>query len=73
MAVASMPATIEGTTEFPAHFALLKRKRKTCLSTGDKKFPLIKVNKRALFWKFESRTNRVLRRVNRASNICLLI
>ena len=32
MAIASMPASkYEGTTEFPAHFAVLKQKRKTCV------------------------------------------
>ena len=31
MAIASMPTSNEGTTEFPAHFVLLKRKHKTCV------------------------------------------
>jgi len=55
MAIASMPTTNEGTTEFPAHFALLKRKRKTCSSTVGKKCLLIKVNKQALCWKIKTR------------------
>ena len=31
MAIASVPTSNEGTTEFPAHFALLKQKRETCV------------------------------------------
>ena len=31
MAIASMPTSSEGRTEFPAHFALFKRKQKTCV------------------------------------------
>ena len=54
MAIASVPTSNEGTTEFPAHFALLKQKRETCSSTTGKTFPLIKVNKQALFWKFKT-------------------
>ena len=30
-AIASVPTSNEGTTEFPAHFALLKQKRETCV------------------------------------------
>lgn len=40
-------------TEFPAPFALLKRYN-VCSSTVGKKFWLIKVNKKAFFWKFET-------------------
>ena len=56
----------EGTTEFPAHFALLKRKCKKCSLTVGKISPLITVNKQALFWKFKTQTNQV-------SRICLPI
>ena len=31
MAIAFMPTSNEGTTEFPAHFTLLKQKHKTCV------------------------------------------
>ena len=31
IAIASIPTSNEGMTEFPAHFALLKRKHKTCV------------------------------------------
>ena len=31
MAIASMPTSSEGRTEFPAHFALFKRKHKACV------------------------------------------
>ena len=73
MAIASMSTTNEGTTEFRAHFALLKRNVKHVFVDRSQKISLIKANKQALFWKFETRTNRVLKRVNRASSICLLI
>ena len=49
-----MPTSNKGTTEFPAHFVLLKWKGKNvCLSTVGKKFQLIEVNKQALFWKWK--------------------
>ena len=65
-AIASVPTSNQGTTEFPAHFALLKQKCETCSLTMGKTFPLLKVNKQALFWKLKTRTNQV-------SSICLLI
>ena len=63
----------EGTTEFPAHFALLKRKCKKCSLTVGKISPLITVNKQALFWKFKTQTNQVSRCGNQVSRICLPI
>ena len=58
MAIACTPTSNERTTEFSAHFALLKWKRKMCVCLHyAKKFLLIKVNKQALFWKFETQTN----------------
>ena len=55
MAIAFMPTSNKGTTEFPTHFALLKQKCKTCVHRPHaKKFPLIKLNKQALFQKFET-------------------
>ena len=62
MAIACTPTSNERMTEFSAHFALLKWKRKMCVCLQyAQKFPLIKVNKQALFWKFETQTNRLLR------------
>jgi len=72
-AIASMPTFNEGMTEFPAHFALLKLKRKKCSLTVGKIPPLITVNKQALFWKFKTQTNQVSRCVNQVSRICLPI
>ena len=61
MTITSMPTTNEGTTEFPAHFALMKRKRKTCVrQLFGKTFSLIKVNKQAVFRKSKTRMARAL-------------
>ena len=56
MAIASMPTSNKlMKTEFPAHFVLLKHKRKTFVCRPHaKKFPLIKVNKQELLWKLET-------------------
>ena len=47
----------------PCSFALLKRKQNVCSSTAGKKFPLIKVNKQTLFWKFKTQTSPVLGKI----------
>ena len=74
MAMACTPTSNEQTTEFSAHFALLKWKRKMCVCLHyTKKIPPIKVNKQALFWKFETQANRLLRCMNQVSSICFLI
>ena len=68
MAIASMPTFNDGTIELPAHF----KTKNVCSSTVGEKLPLLKGNKQALFWKFETQRNRVSRRVNLVSSICLL-
>ena len=74
MAMACTPTSNERTTKFSAHFALLKWKRKMCVCLHyTKKILPIKVNKQALFWKFETQTNRLLRCMNQVSSICFLI
>ena len=73
MAITSMPTSNEGTTEFPAHFAFLKRNVKYVFMDRRQKISTEKSKQTGTFLEFETRTNQVLRCVNQVSNIYLLI
>ena len=62
IAIASMPTSSEGTTEFPAHFEILKRKHKTYMFVDRRQKISTEKSKQslALFRKFETQMNRVL-------------
>ena len=61
IAIASMPTSNEGTTEFPAYFAILKQNIKRVFVDHRQKISTEKSKQSlALFQLFETQTNRVL-------------